>query len=181
MNAIDAITFCNLHAAKVSLIVAFLANAKPLCPKYNKACTAIRLGLRFGKKIVTFQSDIEVLMSDNPDIKLMDRLFHRFGLGSQWHIQKQQIPRYATLCDMKKELKKRGGSAGFDLLENMCYDLKKSGVPQKKRTAVILRNELARAQSAVRKARKSGATVRQLNKLVRTVMGEEAVAEVQGS
>lgn len=171
---------CTSVSAKLSLMIAFLANAKPARVSYNRACTKVRVGLRFDGKAVMIDVAVEEMLTGDSDYKFMDKLFSRFGLSSEWARHKHDAG-YKAQLEMKKELERRGGKAGFEALEEALYELHKSGVPQKKRAARRVQGDLARALSAVRRARKSGATVRQLNKLVRDVLGEEAVLEVQSS
>ena len=82
---------------------------------------------------------------------------------------------------MRTELRRRGASRGIDLLDEQIRAALATGKPQQKRDARKARGELNRALAHLRKARKSGATVRQMNKLVRTIVGEEAVQETHES
>jgi hypothetical protein len=69
----------------------------------------------------------------------------------------------------------------MDLLDKQIRETLATGWPQKRRDARKVQGELNRALAHLRKARKSGATVRQMSKLVRTILGEEAVVEVQAA
>ena len=75
---------------------------------------------------------------------------------------------------------RRGGGRGFSQLAAQLRTLRVSREPEKKREARKIQGDLNRALAAMRAARRSGATLRQLNKLTRTVMAEEAVEHVQG-
>lgn len=178
----EAQDFCDEHAARVSHIVAFLANAKTVRPSYNKPCTKMRVGLRVDKTIVKIEVDVDRMSDWELEEKLTKALFKKFGLGrefSRWSNARERVfrrPREET----RKELVRRGGGAGLDRLICQVRRLKASKVPQKKMRARRVQGDLNRALSHLKVARKSGATIRQLYKLVRTVMAEEAVAEVQG-
>lgn len=177
--------FCDENAAKASLIVAFLANAKLVKPSYNKSFTIVYVGLRFDKKTVKVAARIPDLDQFDADSQLIWSLFKKFGLRLEWRDWSQSrsrsIMRHYIQREMKEELVRRGGGRGFSQLAAQLRTLRISREPEKKREARKIQGDLNRALAAMRAARRSGATLRQLNKLARTVMAEEAVEHVHES
>lgn len=180
--------FCKTHNAKVSDLVAFLANARLGRVVFNKSYTKMTLCLRRGKKRVSVEIPVvdrdprfkTFDLGDDWTEKLMMNLVRSFGLGYDWSSFRWPVS-WGMKSSMVQEVKRRGGSSGFDLLDERIQDLLGSGEPQRKRDERKRQGELNRALAHLRKARKLGASARQMAKLTRTILAEEAVAEVQAA
>lgn len=188
-RADSAKTFCDLNAKKVSQIVAFLANAKLGRSRFVKPYTSIVFTLKHGNKSVW--AKVPVVDPSPPkrgvrefgdwEEKMLDRLFSAFKLGGAWNLFKSGPVRWSAHSLMLVELCRRGGSCGIDLLRDIVHGSMESRNLHAKRDAHRRQGELNRAMAHLRKARKLGATSRQMNKLARTILAEEAVEQVQGS
>jgi hypothetical protein len=177
--------FCDLHAKGVGLLVAFLANAKLGRPSFNKPGTRMMLELRHGKKRVR----VSVFVCDKDkwgsfdlgtwEEHLMDRLFFAFGLGDALRVLRNGPDRYSMHRLLREELARRSGVNVFRDVEDAATETLATGAPQAKLKKRACQGELNRALAHLRKARKLGATPRQMKKLVSQIMAEEAVLEVQ--
>lgn len=171
----DAKKHCDEHAAKLSLAVAFMANAKVLKVKPNEACTQIIVRMRLGKKIVRVEVD-----ADSPygaKEKLLDKVLRKFGVPRPWS---SWTWRTKIAQDVIKEMERRGAD-GFKLAEDATRRFCDGAAFEKKRADHKIRGELNRALASLRNARAAGATPRQMRKLISQIMAEEAVAEVQSA
>jgi len=178
--------FCRAHNAKISDLVAFLANARSEKLSYNKTFTRLTFALRRGDKRVFVRVPI---VDADPKYKrtypvdewkddLIKALLLSFGLMHEYRSFRWPQS-WGCLSSILEELRRRGGKNGFDLVGDAIQEALDSGEPQQKRDARKRQAELNRALAHLRKARKLGATARQMTKLVRTILGEEAVMEVQ--
>jgi len=179
--------FCSAHADKVADLVAFLANAKLLRMAYNKTRTRMVLGLARGDRKITVQVPI---VDRHPkyncfdtgewkDKDLVQALLSAFGLRSDWDAFKRSKSSWMSNAGLIEERRRRGGRRGLEMLDEQATELLQSGEPQRKRDERKLAGELNRALACLRKARKLGATPRQMRRLVAHIMAEEAVVEVQ--
>jgi len=178
--------FCSAHADKVADLVAFLANAKLLRTAYNKTRTRMVLGLRRGDKKVAVQVPIvdrhpKYNCFEAGDWKedLLLAALQAFGLSWEWKNFKQRQSSWMSNSNLLEELRRRGGKRAFDLVDDQVMEQLQSGKPQKVRDERKRAGELNRALACLRKARKLGATPRQMKGLVNHILAEEAVAEVQ--
>jgi hypothetical protein len=179
--------FCAMHEDKVALAVAFLANAKPIKMSYNRTRTKMVLGLVHGARKVTVQVPI-VDKHPSSDFfeagEWMDSLLlavlRSFGLKRNWEKFKSMRPLWVNHFVLTEEIWRRGGKKGFNLIDKQIHNLLKSGKPQKDRDAWKIQAELNRALAFLRRARKFGATPRQMRKLTSIILTEEIVMEIQG-
>lgn len=180
--------FCMAHPAKVADLVAFLANAKLLRMTYNKARTRMMLGLRRGDRTVRVSVPI---VDRHPKYNCFDTgewkddflaaLLRSFSLGHEWRAFKSRQSSWMSNSGLLEEIRRRGGRNGLELLDAQVSERLQSGEPQKVRDERRRTGELNRALASLRKARKLGATPRQMRKLVSQIMNEEAVMEVQAA
>lgn len=179
--------FCAAHPDKVADLVAFLANAKLLRMTYNKTRTRMVLGLVRGDRKIAVQVPI---VDRHPkydcfdtgewkDKDLVQALLSAFGLRGDWDAFKRSKSSWMSNAGLIEELRRRGGRRGLEMLDEQATELLQSGEPQRKRDERKLAGELNRALACLRKARKLGATPRQMRRLVAHIMAEEAVVEVQ--
>ena len=180
----DAKEFLDLNPRQAARIVAFLASARAEPVRLNAACTVLTATLRWGRKRICTTAPVQEKRSwgwnlGEWDDKAVDSLMAAFGLGGTWKAMRRSSERYSVHRNVREELVRRGGCGGLDLLEATIRRAMASGKPLEKQRARKARGELNRALAHLRLARKSGATARQMGKLVRTVLAEEAVREVQ--
>jgi hypothetical protein len=168
----DAKKHCDENAAKLSLAVAFMANAKLLRVVPNEACTRVVVRMRLGKKVVRVEVDADSPYSTEE--KLLDKVLRKFGVPRPWT--------WSTKCsrDIVKEMERRG-ALGFERARDAVYRFCDSKALEKTRKDHKVQGELNRARAVLKNARAAGATPRQMRKLISQIMAEEAVAEVQSS
>lgn len=174
--------FCDSNAEKVDRLVAFLASAKVCRVAYGRSGADVRVGLRSGRTIVEVwdKSPLDNFLAWT---LFLDKAFKKFGLDSEWRKWRNQRKRVwgSAYNEAHSELKRRGGSSGLAKLS----EAGEKAVKDKKRLQMmrdaLVQADLNRSLAFLRKARASGATVRQMNKLIKTVLAEEAMREVQES
>lgn len=167
--------FCDEHAAKLSLAVAFLANAKVLKVVPNEAHTRVVVRMRLGKKIVRVEVD-----ADSPygaKDKILEKVLRKFGVPRPWN---SCVWETKMKSDVIKEMERRGAD-GFKAAEDVVNRFCRSAAFEKTRANHKIQGELNRARAALKNARAAGATPRQMRKLISQIMNEEVVAEVQSA
>lgn len=178
--------FCADNAAQAASALSFLNRARPCRAQYNARCTKLLLGLRLGGRKVSVQVPI---VDRDPRYNYFETgdwrdafllaLLRSFGLEAKWLSFKRQQRFWTSNASLLEELRRRGGKSGLDAIDSQLSELLQSGEPQRKRDERRRQGELNRALAFLRRARKLGATSRQMKKLVSQIMAEEAVLEVQ--
>lgn len=171
----NAKEFCDENTAKLSLAIAFMANAKILKVVPNKVLTRAIVRVKHGKKLLCVEVGIDSPYTVKE--RLLYKVLRKFGVPRPWTSWTWRIRCEKKMLD---EMERRGAT-GFGRAEHAVDRLCWSKAFEEMKKNHKIQSELNRALATLKNARAAGATPRQMHKLINQIMNEEIIAEVQAS
>ena len=174
------------HPAEAKAMTAFAANAKIGKLTFDRSTMRIAFTARCGARRIRISihvpADAELQVQDLLECSdcVLEALLRAFGLKKAWP-NLCGIGRGECAAAMRCEIVDRGGRTLFKLALIKLTMFMIDGKPQRAIKARCAQGNLNRATAFLRKARKAGATKKQMILAVRQILAEEAAAEVYAS
>lgn len=174
------------HPVRVKAILVFLSNSEITQPVYNLACTKVRLGLKFGSRTVRVEFETDPngsFFGANYSAKLAESIFKNFRLRQPFRSMiNSKIGWYSGAYEhVVNGLVRGGGVEGFVLMGGQIDLMRARNDVFKMRKARKIQASLNCVDSAMRYAVKDGASVAQLQKLVRMIAAEKSIEKIHNT